>query len=152
MSDQHFELYTIGHVTSDPEGSRLAIDEPYREALAGLEGFSHVHVLCWFQLFDEPELGVIDALRVGRPRAQSYDDKCGTEDGMDSHRSADVSRIQGFVSLDNSTFRFLGTKMTAPANMTEYFRSHGPTCDCRRTMALPTAESSMCWILIIING
>lgn len=59
MSDQRFELHAIGRVTSDAGTTRLAIDEPYREALAGLDGFSHVHVLCWFHLFDEPEYRAI---------------------------------------------------------------------------------------------
>jgi len=54
MSDTSFQLRPIGRVTTD-DGFSLLIDEPYREALIGLEGFSHINVLWWFDQLDSPE-------------------------------------------------------------------------------------------------
>ena len=55
MSDQTFQLRSIGRVIAGEDGYALVIDEPYREALTGLDGFSHLNVLCWFHLFDQRE-------------------------------------------------------------------------------------------------
>ena len=55
MSDQTFQLRSIGRVIAGEDGYALVIDEPYREALTGLEGFSHLNVLCWFHLVDGTE-------------------------------------------------------------------------------------------------
>ena len=54
MSDD-LRLQPIGHVESDDDGFTIVIDEPYRDALIGLDGFSHLNVLWWFHLFDAPE-------------------------------------------------------------------------------------------------
>ncbi len=58
MSDQMLQLQPqlqpIGRVVTGDDGFAIEIDEPYREALIGLEGFSHLNVLCWLHLFDEP--------------------------------------------------------------------------------------------------
>ena len=59
MSDQRFELRPIGGVISDDAGFALHIDEPFREALLGLAGFSHLNVLWWCHLLDEPEYRAI---------------------------------------------------------------------------------------------
>jgi tRNA-Thr(GGU) m(6)t(6)A37 methyltransferase TsaA len=48
-------LYTInriGTVRRSDDEIQLAIDEPYRAALTGLDGFSHAQVLWWFDHFD----------------------------------------------------------------------------------------------------
>ena len=55
MSDTSYQLRPIGTVVASEDGFALVIGEPYREALAGLEGFSHLNVLCWFHLVDAPE-------------------------------------------------------------------------------------------------
>ena len=48
MSDATmFSVYPIGIVHLSGEGTRLEIDLPYRQALHGLEHFSHVMVLWW---------------------------------------------------------------------------------------------------------
>lgn len=54
MSDR-FELQPIGRVEAGADGFAIVIDEPYREALVGLEGFSHLNVLWWFHLLDAPQ-------------------------------------------------------------------------------------------------
>lgn len=50
-----YTLHPIGRVDIDEDGFALQIDEPYREALLGLDGFSHVNVLFWCHFLDEPE-------------------------------------------------------------------------------------------------
>ncbi|MGE5258107.1 MAG: tRNA (N6-threonylcarbamoyladenosine(37)-N6)-methyltransferase TrmO [Hyphomicrobiales bacterium] len=53
------ETYTIspiGVVRKANEASWIEIFEPYRDALLGLENFSHIHVLFWFHENDTPEL------------------------------------------------------------------------------------------------
>ena len=54
MAD-NYTLHPIGRVDVDEGGFALRIDEPYRRALLGLDGFSHVNVLFWCYLLDEPE-------------------------------------------------------------------------------------------------
>ncbi|MEX1334957.1 MAG: SAM-dependent methyltransferase [Candidatus Limnocylindrales bacterium] len=54
MSD-HFQLQPIGHVEVAGDRFAIAIDEPYRDALIGLGGFSHLNVLWWCHRLDRPE-------------------------------------------------------------------------------------------------
>jgi tRNA-Thr(GGU) m(6)t(6)A37 methyltransferase TsaA len=54
MSDERFTVQSIGHVEADAGGFALVIAEPYRQALLELEGFSHVNVLWWCHLLDDP--------------------------------------------------------------------------------------------------
>lgn len=49
------QLSPIGYVRADADGFRLAIEEPYRSALHGLEGFSHLIVVWWCHLLDNDE-------------------------------------------------------------------------------------------------
>ena len=55
MSDTSYQLRPIGRVDVDEDGFSIAVEEPFRDALVGLEGFSHINVLWWFSLLDEPE-------------------------------------------------------------------------------------------------
>ena len=55
MPNDQFTLDAIGCVTTDEGGFSLVIDEPYRPALAELDGFSHINVLWWCHLLDEPK-------------------------------------------------------------------------------------------------
>ena len=54
MSDSSYTLNPIGHVAVDEGGFSLMVDEPYRPALIELDGFSHINVLWWCHLLDEP--------------------------------------------------------------------------------------------------
>ncbi|MGB9357386.1 MAG: SAM-dependent methyltransferase [Acidimicrobiia bacterium] len=54
MPSDRFTVESIGHVKIDDEGFALMIDEPYRPALIEVEGFSHVNVLWWCHLLDDP--------------------------------------------------------------------------------------------------
>ena len=54
MPQTTYTLSPIGRVEADETGFMLIIDEPYRPALAGLDGFSHLVVLWWCHLLDEP--------------------------------------------------------------------------------------------------
>ena len=54
MSSLSYALEPIGVVDIDADGFLLAIDEAYRPALTELDGFSHVNVLWWCHLLDEP--------------------------------------------------------------------------------------------------
>ena len=56
MSDTHYTLNPIGRVVATERGFALAIDEAYRPALTELEGFSHINVLWWAHLLDDPML------------------------------------------------------------------------------------------------
>jgi tRNA-Thr(GGU) m(6)t(6)A37 methyltransferase TsaA len=60
-----FNIYPIGYVRKIGEKTVVEIEERYRDALLGLEGFSHVYVIWWFHKNDSPEKRRI--LRV-RPR------------------------------------------------------------------------------------
>ena len=47
--------YAVGQVRKDGTSVTLRIFEPYRDALLGLDGFSHAFVLYWFDKNDTPE-------------------------------------------------------------------------------------------------
>lgn len=47
-----FSLRQIGTVHREEHRVVLVIDDPYRQALVGLDGFSHAQVLWWFDRFD----------------------------------------------------------------------------------------------------
>jgi tRNA-Thr(GGU) m(6)t(6)A37 methyltransferase TsaA len=49
-----FQLRPIGVVEKGDGATRLRIEEPYRPALKGLDGFSHVWVFWWFDRNDTP--------------------------------------------------------------------------------------------------
>lgn len=50
-----YVLNPIGRVRADGMQFELVLDEPYRAALAELDGFSHINVLWWCHHLDEPE-------------------------------------------------------------------------------------------------
>jgi len=49
-----FKVHPIGHVRAGAEGVVLELDEKYLPGLLGLEGFSHVWVIWWFDRTDSP--------------------------------------------------------------------------------------------------
>lgn len=48
MATQTFAVHAIGRVNKQAGRIRIEIDPKYRDAMLGLEGFSHIHVLYWF--------------------------------------------------------------------------------------------------------
>jgi len=50
-----YSIFPVGVVRKDDQGTRIRIFEEYRDALLGLEGFSHIQVLFWFHENDSPE-------------------------------------------------------------------------------------------------
>lgn len=50
-----FELYAVGRIKRKGKSARLHIFEKYTDALKGLDGFSHVFVLYWFDRNDTRE-------------------------------------------------------------------------------------------------
>ena len=59
MSGTTYQLSPVGRVQVDEDGFSLVIDPPFRDALMGLEGFSHINVLWWFDQLDAPEYRAI---------------------------------------------------------------------------------------------
>lgn len=53
--DVRYVIHPVGVVRKTEDRTWLEICPPYREALLGLEGFSHVQVLFWFHENDSPE-------------------------------------------------------------------------------------------------
>lgn len=50
-----FTLHSIGFVQKAGERMAIVVDKKYQPGLLGLEGWSHVHVLWWFDKNDTPE-------------------------------------------------------------------------------------------------
>jgi tRNA-Thr(GGU) m(6)t(6)A37 methyltransferase TsaA len=50
-----FLLHPVGHVIAAGAPARIRILEPYADALLGLDAWSHVNVLYWFDRNDTPE-------------------------------------------------------------------------------------------------
>jgi len=55
VGSPRYELRPIGTVRSQNGAYRIEIDEPFRPALEGLAGFSHVLVIFWCHSVDTPE-------------------------------------------------------------------------------------------------
>jgi tRNA-Thr(GGU) m(6)t(6)A37 methyltransferase TsaA len=56
MAGTRLTVSPIGRVSVDEQGFVLSVDEPFRAALHGLEGFSHLEVVFWCDQVDTPEL------------------------------------------------------------------------------------------------
>lgn len=52
---KRFELYPVGHVKMAGGTARIHILEPFLDALLGLQEWSHVNVIYWFDRNDTPE-------------------------------------------------------------------------------------------------
>ncbi len=54
-TDRTFTMRPIGQVRVAEGRTTLVLDKAYQRGLLGLEGFSHIHVLWWFDENDTPE-------------------------------------------------------------------------------------------------
>lgn len=50
-----FQIYPVGVVRNSEDASYIEIFDAYRDALLGLDGFSHIQVLFWFHENDEAD-------------------------------------------------------------------------------------------------
>jgi len=50
-----FTLHAIGHVQKTDDRTQIVLHKKYQPGLLGLEGFSHIYVLWWFDRNDTPE-------------------------------------------------------------------------------------------------
>jgi len=50
-----FKIFPVGIIHSKGREVWIEIHDAYSDALLGLEGFSHIHVLFWFHQNDRPE-------------------------------------------------------------------------------------------------
>lgn len=55
QQDKTFTLQTIGHVRKTDDRTQIVLDKKYQPGLLGLEGFSHIYMLWWFDRNDTPE-------------------------------------------------------------------------------------------------
>lgn len=53
---ESYQIFPVGTIHKDGDAARIEIKEAYREAMDGLEGFSHITVLYWFNQNDTPEM------------------------------------------------------------------------------------------------
>ncbi len=51
----NFQIYPVGFIRKKDDTVLIEIDEKYNDALLGLEQFSHINVLYWFNENDNPE-------------------------------------------------------------------------------------------------
>ena len=54
MSNAEYQVVSIGQVRVDDEGFAIVVKEQYRDALRGLDGFSHLNILWWCDQLDDP--------------------------------------------------------------------------------------------------
>ena len=52
---QSYTLYPIGQVKKEAGRTRIVLDKKYQPGLLGLDRFSHIQVLYWFDRNDTPE-------------------------------------------------------------------------------------------------
>ena len=65
---QQFTIWPIGRIQVTEEGTFIQLSPPYAPALEGLEGFSHLQILWWFDGCDQPESR--EKLTVKQPYTQ----------------------------------------------------------------------------------
>ena len=66
MDQRIFNIHPIGRVNKKEGRVWIEIEDRYREAMDGLEGFSHIHVLYWFHENDHPESRTMMKVRPRR--------------------------------------------------------------------------------------
>lgn len=54
--ERNFTVKPIGWIRKTDERTWIEIDDCYKDALLGMDGFSHIHVMYWFHENDTPEL------------------------------------------------------------------------------------------------
>lgn len=54
--EKSFKVFPIGIIRKTDTRTWIEIDACYKDALLGLGGFSHIHVMYWFHENDTPEL------------------------------------------------------------------------------------------------
>ena len=55
VPSQEFTVHSIGWVKKAQKKTTIVLDEKHQPGLHGLDGFSHVYVLYWFDRNDNPE-------------------------------------------------------------------------------------------------
>jgi tRNA-Thr(GGU) m(6)t(6)A37 methyltransferase TsaA len=55
LKEQIFSIRSIGFIRNTGEKAWIEVHEEFREAMTGLEQFSHIHVIYWFHENDTPE-------------------------------------------------------------------------------------------------
>ena len=50
-----YNIYPLGVIRKEKDSVRIEIEQTYRDAFLGLDGFSHIAVLYWFHENDTPE-------------------------------------------------------------------------------------------------
>jgi tRNA-Thr(GGU) m(6)t(6)A37 methyltransferase TsaA len=53
--DKAFRVHPIGQVQIENDRTRIVLDKKYQPGLKGLEAFTHIHVIWWFDKNDTPE-------------------------------------------------------------------------------------------------
>lgn len=55
MKTPPYKIYPVGLIKKSEDAARIHIDNTFKKALKGLDGFSHIIVLYWFHQNDIPE-------------------------------------------------------------------------------------------------
>lgn len=56
MNDRQVTVFSLGEVKASTSSWEIEIKPEFRDALTGLEGFSHIQVLFWLHLHDTAEM------------------------------------------------------------------------------------------------
>lgn len=56
LMQSEFRIHPVGVVRKQDDTAWIEVIEEFRDAMLGLEGFSHIHVLFWFHENDTPAL------------------------------------------------------------------------------------------------
>ena len=122
-----YSIKSIGKVAKSSEGTKLEIFPQFRDALLGLNGFSHVWVFYWFDRNDSPEkratlrvhprgdkanplTGVFGTRSPFRPnpiglsvcRIKSIDDAGITVDDIDAFDGSPIIDLKPYIPASDS--------------------------------------------------
>jgi tRNA-Thr(GGU) m(6)t(6)A37 methyltransferase TsaA len=129
-----FKVYSVGKVEKKAGTTSLKIADRYAKALKGLEGFSHVAVLYWFDKNDTPEKRSILQTRLDRfpnkPSAGVFASRAPVRPNLIALSVCRILSVEGSTVRVNSIDAFDGTPILD-------LKPHIPMIDCPGNVKLP---------------
>ena len=131
---EFFKLYPVGKVVKKARTTSLEIASKYTKALKGLEGFSHVAVLYWFDKNDTPEKRSILETTLSRfpnkPSAGVFASRAPVRPNLIALSVCRILSVEGGTVHVQSIDAFDGTPILD-------LKPHIPMIDCPSNAKLP---------------
>ena len=144
QAGQFFKVYPVGTVEKKAGSTSLKIADKYAKALKGLDGFSHVIVLYWFDKNDTPEKRSILQTRLDRfpnkPSAGVFASRAPVRPNLIALSVCRILSVDGATVRVQSIDAFDGTPILD-------LKPHIPMIDSPGNVKLPD-----CWTPPLVFG